>query len=85
MTTGAITRNARSGISVSLHEGRHDPSAMRRHLDVVIAALILNLLSAIALTKVVSLPLAWSLFSTIGAGTGVIAYGLWHLFGEISQ
>lgn len=69
MTTGAFTRNARSG----------------GHLDVVIAALIVNLLSAIALTKVVSLPLAWSLFSTIGAGTGVIAYGLWHLFGEISR
>src|SRR5215470_12168531 len=52
---------------------------MKRHLAVVIAALIVNCLAAVALKSVSSVALLWLLFSVVSTATAVAMYGGWQV------
>ena len=56
---------------------------MSRHLAVMIAALIVNLLAALALNFQTSLGLVWLLFSVISTATAVAVYSGWLVLQEV--
>ena len=66
-----------------MSEGYEARRRVVRHLALLFAALMVELLAVIALTLVTSLSISWLLFTLICADASVIVYGLWRLIRDL--